>query len=279
MAELLFGTAGVPHSSQSPSTISGIERIAELGLGCMELEFVRGVKMSQAGAVPVAETASGRGIILSAHAPYYINFNAREPEKIKASQQRLLKTARIAHLCGAKSVVFHTGYYLGDPPQKVYGRVREYLAEILNQLRQENNQIAIRPEVLGKQSQFGTLDEIFSLCAELEGLAPCIDFAHWHARTGEANSYQEFASILSQLEQRLGRAALDDMHVHISGIHYGAKGELKHLNLKDSNFQYAELLQALKDRRVGGIIICESPNLEEDALLLKATYNSLAKSG
>ena len=274
MAELLFGTGGVPHSAKSPSTTSGIERIAELGLGCMEIEFVRGVKMNEAGASQVAETATRRGIKLSAHAPYYINFNAREPEKVKASQERLLQTARIASLCGAESVVFHTGYYLGDPPEKVYDTVKKYLAEILNQLNKENNQVRVRPEILGKPSEFGTLDEVFSLCTELEGLSLCIDFAHWHARTGKFNSYPEFASILSQIEQRLGRAALDDMHIHVSGISYGAKGEIKHLNLKESDLRHVELLQALRDYQAKGIVICESPNLEEDALLLQATYNN-----
>jgi len=50
MAGLLFGTAGIPRSARAKTTIDGIERIAELGLGCMELEFVQGVKMGEAGA-------------------------------------------------------------------------------------------------------------------------------------------------------------------------------------------------------------------------------------
>jgi len=278
MAELLFGTAGTPHSAKLASTTSGIERIAELGLGCMEVEFVRGVKMSEVSAYLVAETATRTGIKLSAHAPYFINFNAREPEKIKASQERLLQTARIESLCGAESVVFHAAYYLGDPPEKAYNTVKKYLAETLNQLKRENNQVKIRPEVMGKPSEFGTPDEVFNLCTELEGLAPSIDFAHWHARTGKFNSYQEFASILLQVKERLGRAALDNMHIHVSGIAYGLKGEIKHLNLKESDFQYVEFLQALKDYEVKGLVICESPNLEEDALLLQATYNARLKS-
>ena len=92
---------------------------------------------------------------------------------------------------------------------------------------------------------------------------------------GQFNSYQEFASVLEQVEQRLGRVALDNMHIHVSGIYYGKKGELRHLNLKESDFQYAELLKALRDYDARGIVICESPNLEEDALLLQATYNTL----
>jgi deoxyribonuclease-4 len=128
---------------------------------------------------------------------------------------------------------------------------------------------------MGKPSQFGTIEEILNLSTELEGVAPCLDFAHWHARDGKSNSYQEFASVLEQVEQKLGRVALDNMHIHVSGIYYGKKGELKHLNLKESDFQYAELIKALRDYDARGIVICESPNLEEDALLLQATYNTL----
>ncbi len=69
------------------------------------------------------------------------------------------------------------------------------------------------------------------------------------------------------------------MHIHVAGIAYSQKGELKHLNLKESDFQYAELLQALKDYDAKGIVICESRNLEEDALLMQATYNTLQREG
>jgi len=279
MTVLLFGTAGTPHSAQSSATTSGIERIKELGLGCLEIEFVQGVRMGEASARQVAEVASREGIKLSAHAPYFMNFNAHEPEKLNASQGRLLQAARIASLCGAQSVVFHTAFYLGDPPDKAYHTVKKYLGEVVHQLKKENNGVWLRPEVMGKNSQFGTVEEILNLCVELEGLAPCIDFAHWHARNGIFNSYHEFAALLRQIKERLGQAALDDMHIHFSGIKYGGKGELKHLNLKESDLQYIELLKALRDYEVKGLVICESPNLEDDARLLQETYHTLLKTG
>jgi len=279
MPQLLFGTGGTPHGAKAKSTIAGIERIAELGLGCMEIEFVQGVKMGEASARLVAEAAARTGVRLSAHAPYYINLNAREPEKIRASQDRLLQTARIASLCSAESIVFHPAFYLGDSPDKTYSSVKKYLAEILNQLRRENNRVWVRPEVMGRGSKFGTIEEILNLSTELEGVAPCLDFAHWHARSGNFNSHPEFVSVLRQVERRLGRTALESVHIHISGIAYGAKGEIRHLNLKESDFSYAEFIRALKDYDVGGMVICESPNLEEDAMLLKETYDRLLKAG
>jgi deoxyribonuclease-4 len=274
--ELLFGTGGVPISAQSRSTEAGIERIAELGLGCMEVEFVHGVRMSPQVSVTVGELAARKKVMLTAHGPYFVNLNAAELQKVHMSKERILQTARIAALFGAKSITFHAAFYLKNTPAETYAVVKRHLEEIMNILRNEGNKVIISPEVTGKLSQFGTLEEILQLSSEIEGVAPCIDFSHWHARTGKANSYQEFSHILDQVEKRLGRRALDNMHIHVSGIAYGKKGEIKHLMLPDSDFQYAELLRALKERKIKGVVISEStPYLEQDAILLQQIYRDL----
>ena len=276
MAEkLLFGTGGTPHSSRSPSTESGIERVAELGLGCMEVEFVRGVRMNERMARAVREVAEKSGVTLTAHAPYFINLNAHEEEKVVASRERIIQTARVASLMGAEGIVFHAAFYLNDPPTEVFARVKDILEKMVSMLRHEGNRVLLRPEVTGKGSQFGTVEEVLNLSADIEGVAPCIDCAHWHARTGRFNSYEEFVALLKQVEARLGRQALDHMHIHLSGIKYSKHGELKHLNLRESDLRFVELLKALKELEVKGLVICESPNLEDDALLLQQTYNSL----
>jgi deoxyribonuclease IV len=280
MDKLSFGTGGTPHSTAKPATTSkGIERIAELGLGCTELEFVQQVMINEAGAKLVAETSKKTGIKLSAHSSYYINFNAHEPEKLAASQKRLLHAARIAHLCGARSVVLHTAFYLGDPPETVYETIKKNLKQVLDDLRRDKINITVRPELMGKPGQFGTIDEILRLSADLEGVAPCIDFAHWHARTGIFNTYPEFAALLGNIKETLGKPALEDMHIHFSGINYTKNGERNHLDLKESDLNYVDLLRALRDYEVKGLVICESPSLEEDALLLQNTYHELVKSG
>jgi deoxyribonuclease-4 len=273
---LLFGTGGVPLSAESSSTEAGIERIAELGLGCMEVEFVQGVKMNPEVAVWVGELAARKNIVLTAHGPYYVNLNAVEPQKVHMSKQRILQTARIAALFGARSITFHAAFYLKSTPAETYTVVKKHLQQVVDVLRKEGNKVTISPEVTGKPSQFGTLEELLQLSSEIEGVAPCFDFSHWHARTGKNNSYQEFLSVLDQVERKLGRQALDNMHIHLSGIAYGKKGEIKHLMLPESDFQYAELLKALKERKAQGVVICESaPYLEQDALLLQQTYQAL----
>ena len=58
-------------------------------------------------------------------------------------------------------------------------------------------------------------------------------------------------------------------------ISYTAKGERQHLNLKESDMNYVDLLKVLKAFDVRGALVCESPNIEGDAKLLKETYLSL----
>ena len=65
------------------------------------------------------------------------------------------------------------------------------------------------------------------------------------------------------------------MHMHITGIDYGEKGEKKHLTLKESDLKYKELIKALKDFKVKGVAISESPNIEQDALLCKRIYEKI----
>jgi deoxyribonuclease-4 len=271
---LFFGTAGVPHSADGDSTVKGIERVAALGLDCLEIEAVRGVKLGDDTARLIKERAERYGIKLSLHAPYYINLLSPEEGKRLASQKYLLSAVRTAQLCGARSVVFHAGYYKQLSAEESYHQVKKAVAEILSVLKSERNTVRLRIETMGRLKQFGTLEEVLFLCRELEGLAPCLDFSHIHAREGRFNSFPEFDRILRKLGRKLGPGALKDVHFHVAGVDYGRIGEIKHLDLRDSNFRYDEWIEALKENAVAGLVICESPNLEKDALLLKKLYGS-----
>jgi len=271
---LLFGTAGVPFSSDDDSSLAGIERVKSLGLDCLEIEFVQGVKMGLDTARKVRERAAALGVRLSVHAPYHVNLNSEDPGKRLASQERLLKTARIGDACGAKSAVFHAAFYGKDSPERTYEAVRSELKTVMSILRSERLGIALRIETMGKRAQFGSLDEVLSLCREVDGLQPCLDFSHLYAREGKVNSYDEFQRVFGKVARKLGPRALKNVHIHIAGIHYGDRGEIKHLNLEETDYRYDEWLQALRDLAVEGMVICESPNLEADAVMLKKLYQA-----
>ena len=144
-------------------------------------------------------------------------------------------------------------------------------------MKKEKFKVWIRPETTGKATQWGDLDEIINLSKDFENIVlPCIDFSHLHARYGgKYNTYDEFSYILDSIANKIGRYALDNFHGHLAGIEYTQKGERQHLNLKEYDMNYIDLLKVLKEFEVKGALVCESPNIEEDAKLLKETYLSL----
>ena len=276
MAILRFGTAGIPLSTIRPTTLTGIEHVRTLGLECMELEFVHSVNISEVRTPLVKEVAKQNDIALTAHGQYFINLNSLEKEKIEASKQRILNAARIANLCGAKSMTFHAGFYMKQDPEEVYQKIKKGVKEVVEILKKEKNPILIRPETTGKATQWGTVEEIVRLSKEVDQVLPCIDFSHVYARSiGKINSLDDFRQILKLIEKELGRKVLDNMHIHLSGIYHGEKGERHHLTLKESDFNYSAVLKALKEFDCKGIVISESPVIEKDALLLQKEFNSL----
>jgi deoxyribonuclease-4 len=274
--KLLFGTAGVPNSTQKKNNpIEGVKQIHALGLDCMQLEFAHGVRMKDEVSSALRKVSYELGVPLTSHGPYYINLNAREQDKIDSSVERIIQTAKISDLCGAESMTFHAAFYMKDSPFDVFDLVEKSMNVIEERLSRLDIQIELRPELTGKTSQFGSLDELISLTKNVDSCAPCMDFSHLFARTGKFNSEAEFKEVLGRIKEEIGEPALSNMHIHISGISSNSKGDLKHLNLESSKFNWRELLKSLKDFNCGGYIICNSPNLEEDALLMKNFYSTL----
>ncbi|MBT6325905.1 MAG: TIM barrel protein [Bdellovibrionales bacterium] len=274
--KLLFGTAGVPNSTQKKNNpIEGVKQIHELGLDCMQLEFSHGVRMKDEVSSGLRKVSYELGVPLTSHGPYYINLNAREQDKIDSSVERIIQTAKISDLCGAESMTFHAAFYMKDSPYDVFDLVEKSLNVIEERLSRLDIEIELRPELTGKTSQFGSLSELISLTKNVNSCRPCMDFSHLFARTGKFNTYKEFSEVLDTLSNELGSEALSNMHIHISGISSNSKGDLKHLNLEQSDFNWKELLKALKDKDCGGYMISNSPNLESDAKMLKEYYAAL----
>lgn len=272
MDKLYFLTAGVPLRAGNKGYEVGFKVLDDMNLDGLELEFVRGVRISDKSREVVGATKK----IITAHAPFYVNLNAREVEKVEASSQRIIETADVTNSLGGYSITFHAGFYLGQDAELVYNNIKSQIKIITECLEKNNNKIWIRPETTGKATQWGDLEEIIRLSKEFETVLPCVDFSHLHARyNGISNTYDEFCKIFEKIGKEIGDYALENFHAHIAGIEYGAKGEKKHLNLEDSDFNYKDLLKAFKEFNVKGAVVCESPNIEDDAKLLKEYYMSL----
>ena len=272
MNKLNFITAGVPLKAGNKGYEEGFKVLDAMGLDGLELEFVRGVRISDKS----REAVGSSNKVITAHAPFYVNLNAREEDKVEASIQRIIETAQTANELGGFSITFHAGFYLGMDKESVYKQIRDKIEVITAELKKVNNKIWIRPETTGKATQWGDLEEIVRLSKEFETVLPCVDFSHLHARyNGISNTYDEFAKIFEKIGNELGQVALDNFHAHIAGIEYGDKGEKKHLNLEESDMNYKDLLRAFKAFNIKGAIVCESPNIEDDAKLMKEYYLSL----
>lgn len=272
MDKLNFLTAGIPLRAKDYE--SGFKVLDEMNLDGLELEFVRGVRMSETSKKVVKEASKSK--IITAHGPFYINLNSKEQDKIDASIVRIIETAVMASSVGAYSITYHAAFYMGNDKEIVYDRVKARTEEIIKAVQKEGISLWIRPETTGKGTQWGDLDEIIRLSKEFEQVLPCVDFSHLHARTGGLmNTYDDFCMILEKIGKELGQFALDNFHGHLAGIAYSAKGEKHHLELEQSDMNYKDLLKAMKKFGVKGALVCESPNIEDDCKLIKDYYMSL----
>ncbi len=272
---LRFGTSGIPRTSAKPGTVHGIRRARELGLDHLEMAWVNGVRMSDESADLIARTARECDLTLTAHAPYYVNL-CGAPEIVERSLARLVEAGRLGTRCGAQSFCFHAGFYGTLGADEANRRVLAGLDSLRKSLKTVRASIDVRTELTGKPTQVGSLEEVLAWSRAVDGVSPCVDFSHRYAREqGRHNTYDEFAATLAAIEASLGRAALERLHVHISGIQFGPKGERRHEPLRETAFRWKELLRALKDLRVSGWVVCESPAMEDDALLLQKTYRRL----
>ncbi len=307
--DLRFGIGGVPHTAKGVE--KGIQRLHELGLRHMELEFVQSVFVKEEKAPQIKDLAAEQDVTLSVHGSYYTNFASEDKQKWHASINRIVQAAYIGELCGARTVTYHSGFF----QKREFGEIKDLvilaMEKVLAELEKKGTtNIKLAPELTGKPAQVGDIDELIEIVKVLQDkghtqAALCIDFAHKFARdNGANNTYDEFSSLLDKIATGLGSEYLENLHMHVSAIDYSEKGERNHLvmlpsleayteqgvevegiesaweklpenRFKENTFNWQDLLKALKSAGVGGYLVCESPILELDALLMQKFYHSL----
>ncbi len=259
MTKILFGPAGLG----SPA-IEGLKLIKSLGLDAAEISFTHGVNFSAEKSKEVGEFAKKLGISLSIHAPYYINLASEEKSKREASKKRIFDSCKSGHYLGAKYIVFHPAYYGKLEKEDVYDIVRDSIIEIQDALKDENYEdVSLCPEITGKKTQFGDVDELVKLSRETN-CGVCIDFAHIYARNIGFIDYDYVCREIKKIKVLTG---------HFAGIEFTDKGERRHILTEPGRAR--ELLTYLKKYKISVRIINESPDPVRDALMMKKIWNRI----
>ena len=270
-----FGTVGSPLATPKKpgGSVGAIEFSKSIGLNTLELGWVQSVRVTEITCAAIKAKAEEHGFSLSVHAPYFINLNALGEEWPK-SRKRLMDAAICGNLAGATDIIFHPGSYFGNAPADVLKIAIPRLQGCVDELRKAGNPVTLRPETMGKSAMLGSLEDTLEMSKAIEGVQPCLDFAHLHARPGDGtmNTYEEWYALLKTYQKVLGKKALKRLHIHLSGIEYGPKGEKNHLPVAESDLKLKLLFKALKDFNCAGRILCESPIMEEDALNMKKAW-------
>lgn len=270
-----FGTVGSPIGTPKKpgGSVGAIQFSKSIGLTAFELGWVQSVRVSEETCAAIKQTASEEGVSLSVHAPYFFNLNATDEEWPK-SRKRLMDAAHYGNLAGATDIIFHPGSYFERPPEEVLKVAIPRLKSCADELRKKGNPVILRPETMGKSAMLGSLEDTLEMSKAIQGVQPCLDFAHLHARPGDGtmNTVKEWTKLLEAYQAALGKEALKNLHIHLSGIEYGPKGEKNHLTLKESDLKINFLFQVLKDFGCAGRILCESPIMEEDALNMRKAW-------
>lgn len=276
-----FGPAGRPDSF----TAMGFKKAPEIpayletfGLNAFEYQCGRGVRYVEADLLALKAAAERADIALSVHAPYYISLSSTEEEKRRNSVGYIADTARAARIMGGDRIVVHTGSCGKISREEALSLAGDTLSLALAELdRLGLSDITVCPETMGKVNQLGTLSEVLALCAADERLLPCVDFGHLNARTfGSIRSQADYAALLDQMENALGRDRASRFHAHFSKIAYTLKGgEKAHLTFADTLYgpDFGPLMEEIARRDWSPRFICESAGTQaEDAHSMAGHY-------
>lgn len=273
-----FGPAGMPLGFKNlKQPVTEVPKyLHDEGLDSFEYQMVRwGPKpqIRQEIAEKLGKNALEHDVWLTAHGSYFINLTSTNKETREASKWRLLACVTGANWMGAHIVVFHPGSYAGRPPREVFEYCATAMEEVVESMKSLNmTRTHLAPEMMGRPSQFGRVEEVLALCERVDLTEPNVDWAHLHARDrGRFKTSDDMRKVMDQIEERLGTDALRNLHCHYSHIEFSDKGERRHRNLDATTYgpDFRFLAQLIAERNLRPVIACETPNLDVDAQKLK----------
>ena len=278
-----FGPSGnsqIFYDDGCKTSLEAPKWLKEHNLEAYEYSFGRMFNMSHEKAKELGKNAEENGILVSVHAPYYINLANPSDEAFEKNINYLLSS--LAYLVDFKGnqCVFHPGSCGKETREVAFAALMSRMDKLLEKVYLAGyGDLYVCPETMGKSQQLGSVKEIVEMCKLDKCLIPTFDFGHINAVTGGTlKTADDYRKILDYAYNELGEFKTKNLHIHFSKIEYTSKGEVKHLTLDDTVYgpEFEPLAKVIKEMGLEPTIICESKGtMMEDAIKLKEIYGGI----
>ena len=252
------GPGGIP-SRESAET--AIELLVQHGYDACEIDFGDGFWMEWDYARHLGELARDVGVALSLHAPLaaFLGHVEQGGRKHHMAIGMLDHSAGLALACGAAPVVIHPGFLLGRKREEAIDAVVAQLTALRERLTAKARTVPFGIEVMGRVQEFGSLEDVLSICGNLEWVRPVLDFAHMHATSdGGFTGSDAFSSALAATDAVLAPGL--PFHIHFSDVSFVNRNERAHVPYGQGTLRAEPLAQALQRFDRPATVIAESPD-------------------
>ena len=114
LSNVRFGPAGNPLGYKG-ETVNVCNYIHKRGLEAYEYQASYGVRISKQSALKLKKNAKVNDVMISIHAPYYINLSSNKDDVIERSIQRLIQSAKACNAMNACRIALYRDFILNIP--------------------------------------------------------------------------------------------------------------------------------------------------------------------
>lgn len=272
----LFGVYGYPEHFLKSKLGKRRENIFiwlnHLGLHAFLLDWTYGTSMNEKRAERYKMLAKENKIELVLRAPKDIDFT--KLKKVKNSKKQLIRACNLALKLDCMDIIVNIGSSKVLEDRTV---LEKRLVEVMQELTKSYPTIRFHIEPAMRQSEWGSLEEVISLCKQVKECYPSFNLMRLHAYSGCTLIYPErIMTLLKKIEQELGREKLEHLCCMICPLSYEhgrfipkTFGEMKvgQLSFFDSNFEYfpkaSDYIKAIRRLNITPITFSTTPKTEE----------------
>jgi len=227
--------------------------------------MAHGVTDSYGDLSMIGRMAKRLDVNVSIHTPYYMDLGSND-DLTDTCLDSIRHAGLILNALDGDIVVTHLGLYGGNDRDTVDENIFSNVAMLMDWWKDAGLKPKLGLEITGWQGVFGSLEQILSMCDDIDGVVPVINFPHHHSRTnGSLMDSSDFKALLETVEPYCGK----HMHSLFAGVERSGDNEKRLTPIKRGDLKFEPLAEALADLRPDITIISGSPLLEHDAMYMR----------